>query len=156
MPTSTYIALGTATFTSDSSITFSSIPATYRDLVVIVSCSNSGTSNLSMRFNGDTGSNYTMLRMFAFSGGGPTTDYYTGDKSEGGNIFAEQFLVHANILDYSATNKHKIILSRNAASGTSVFYHSNRWANTNAINQIEVFPNAGSLTGTISLYGIVS
>jgi hypothetical protein len=156
MPTSTYIALGTATVTSDSSITFSSIPATYRDLVVIVACSNSGTSNLSMRFNGDTGSNYTMLRMFAFSGGGPTTDYYTGDKSEGGNIYAEQFLVHANILDYSATDKHKIILSRNLASGTSIFYHANRWANTNAINQIEVLPNGGSLTGTISLYGIVS
>ena len=42
-----------------SSITFSSIPQTYTDLVLIINGGNTGAVQVAIRFNGDTGNNYS-------------------------------------------------------------------------------------------------
>jgi hypothetical protein len=65
MPTPTYdlIAsnvLGTAT----SSVSFTSISGSYRDLIIVVNgLGNGGEINADLRFNSDSGNNYSFVRM---------------------------------------------------------------------------------------------
>lgn len=162
MPTSTYVSLGTITLAStDASITFSSIPATYRDLIIIAN----GPSNIAddfayLRFNGDSGSNYSWVQMGAntstpFSSSTTTTSWRTSTFRPSGG----RSVTKIQIMDFSASDKHKVGLIRDDSqydSGLIVRAYAARWANTAAITSIEFFTTAGSLTAgfTLSLYGI--
>jgi hypothetical protein len=70
---STYVPIATQTLGSaTASVTFSSIPATYTDLVLIVAAQNvtaSGVNNMALVLNSDGGTNYSMTRL---SGNGST------------------------------------------------------------------------------------
>jgi hypothetical protein len=159
MPTPTYTSLATITLgSSASSVTFSSIPATYRDLVLVVNGTLTDNTNIRVRFNGDTGSNYS----FVYAGGtssGPESAALTFAFALVGDFGTSQSTVIGQIMDYSATDKHKTVLGRgNRFSTEAVQMTANRWANTSAITSIVVFPGLGSMnTGTtLSLYGIAS
>jgi hypothetical protein len=67
MPTSTYVALATTTLgATAASVTFSSIPATYRDLVLVYNGTTSANIGVDVEFNGDTNSaNYSRVFMYA-------------------------------------------------------------------------------------------
>lgn len=165
MGTPTYIALATITLAStDSEVIFSSIPATYRDLILVIQAkSTTGNPAVVARFNSDTGTNYPYVRM---TGNGSsaasasiTTDTFLNlaaafgiNTSGNGNIIAQ-------IMDYSATDKHKAVLVRNNDAGLGVEAIGGRWANTNAINTISIF-NTSSISfasgSTFSLYGVRS
>ena len=73
MPTPTYTPLANVTLASTTStVTFSSIPATYRDLLVVAQCGVVGpaTENLQLSLNNDTtNANYAAVQM---SGDGST------------------------------------------------------------------------------------
>jgi hypothetical protein len=150
MPTPTYTPLATVTLgSSASSITFSSIPATYRDLVLVANKSDS--TDLSLRFNGDTGSNYFRVFMIDFGGAGASGSQ-TNTKIDigGGN------LTLVNIMDYSTTNKHKTVLDRMNSAGR-VQADAQRWANTSAITTVLISSSSSFAAGaTFNLYGIVS
>jgi hypothetical protein len=160
----TYIPLATLTLTgSDSLIVFDSIPQIYRDLILIsTGTPASGADALRFRFNGDTGNNYSFVRIWgenssAFSSSATTNFGYSGDLP-GTN---PRFLSKLQIMDYSATDKHKTTLVNHAydpsVASYNAFTTANRWANTSAITSISIFCvssfNAGS---TFSLYGIAS
>ena len=160
-PVSTYVPLATITLAStDSEVVFSSIPATYRDLIVVCSVRNSGTTDgfLGLRFNGDTATNITNVWMF---GRNSSTDSAANTDSltlgmqlnETGNSFDTHIY---NIMDYSATDKHKTILARSHAGTAELRMGAARWADTSAINEIKISLNTGTLSsGSIfSLYGI--
>jgi hypothetical protein len=159
LPTNTYTALATLTLTgTDSSITFASIPATYRDLILVGIGSNSADTDLALRFNGDTGTNYSGVRMF---GNGSSA----GSSSDTGKTYAEIGGVNtsigdfrAQIMDYSATDKHKTVLTRTSKTGSYVVAWANRWASTSAINSVTVYPISGSFAigSTFSLYGVIA
>jgi len=73
MPTPTYTPLATVTLGSaTSSVTFSSIPATYRDLILIFDGTRTGNNNVQYRFNSDTGTNYSTV-IAAGNGSGTTS-----------------------------------------------------------------------------------
>jgi hypothetical protein len=76
MPT-TYEPIQTTAFTSaTASYTFSSIPSTYTDLVIVfVGQQNSTFSgrNLNIQFNGDTGSNYGSVQILSTGDGAAYT-----------------------------------------------------------------------------------
>jgi len=163
MPTPTYTPLATVTLTSTaSSVTFSNIPATYRDLILVVNAKNgttTGTGNLLFQFNSDTGSNYSRVVM---EGNGSTASSFSDTTtSAAGAIIAGSTKTYfapsvIQIMDYSATDKHKTLLSRRNSSDDSVSAAAIRWANTSAITNIYFFPPSGNIaTGsTFSLYGI--
>ncbi len=156
MPTSTYIALANLTLTqADAVIDFTSIPNTYRDLVLIVS--NSIQNDVYLQFNNDTGSNYSWVWGGGQNSGvqngsnGTSTFAYTGWNGLGVN--------HINIMDYSATDKHKAVLSRSGSAGNSIVQMvASRWANMNAITAIKLTNAAGDfpIGSNFALYGIVS
>lgn len=153
------VALATTTLASSSAtVTFSSIPATYRDLRIVVAISSSVSQYLDMYINGDTGSNYSGVTAY---GNGTSAASYAGTGTW--INFANQIVGNndytIDIMDYSATDKHKTVLSRSNSASQNVVMQANRWANTAAITNIQFFRETGGTLpagSTFSLYGIVS
>ena len=163
MPTPTYTPLATVTLASVSAaVTFSSIPANYRDLICTVVAPGSTTLQGRIRLNGDTGANYSYVRM---SGSGSARTSVAAVSQTLGFLSGIAVATTANalqlsieVMDYSATDKHKTILSRadQSTSGTEAF--ANRWANTAAVTSVRILTSTGSwaIGSTFSLYGIAS
>lgn len=159
---STYTPIATYNGTGSSNqITFSVIPSTYTDLVLIANAqSTSGARQMYLTFNSDTGSNYSRT---IISGTGSTAvsarnsnasqtylDYY-------GIVEATSPCIHiSNIMNYANTATYKTMLTRanDSASGVDAICHL--WRSTSAINRIDIYLDAVSFaTGsTFTLYGI--
>ena len=156
MGSPTYIPLANITLTgTDSNITFASIPATYRDLDLVIdgTISAGGGEVVRINFNGDgTSGNYPAVFM---DGNGSTTTSST-DNRRFGLMYPTRTNIIAQLNDYSTTDKHKTWLSRANGPANAVFASAGRWANTAAITSISIFPDAnGFATGsTFSLFGI--
>ncbi len=165
MPTPTYTPLATVTLgTSAASVTFSSIPATYRDLIIVVNGTTSGAGGPNYRANGDTGSNYSYVSM-RNNGSSPASEAGTLSVFLGQNASATSGTRLMNIfqiMDYSATDKHKTGLVRatyNQSSNSADVTEANavRWANTAAINSLTVVSSANfNIGATFSLYGVIA
>ena len=161
MPTPTYTPLATVTLGSAAaSVTFSSIPATYRDLILVITAQRTGTPvNVGMRFNGDSGSNYTSVYMTG-TGSSPATgivsstnfqlDLYPYPPSSGFNNYIVQ------MMDYSATDKHKPILVRVNDAGNATEASAGRWASTAAVNSLALTLSNFNTGSTFSLYGVIA
>ncbi len=161
----TYEPIATTTLSSaQQTITFSSISASYTDLVLIASrrYSNVGTGaeNTFIRFNNDS----TALYSTTYLNNGPSSGRITGANSlytsAGGNETAERFSVDIwNIMNYSNTTTYKTSLLR-MNFGTSMLQNwVGLWRSTAAINRIDII-GSGSATfatdSTFTLYGIAA
>jgi hypothetical protein len=163
--TDTYRPIATVTLASSAnSVTFSSIPGAYRDLVLVfVGKSTNGAGNdvLGIQINGDTASNYSFVRM---NGDGSGRDSFGTTAATGGQLLIgnnSSPLPNATyeFMDYSATDKHKTFLGRGNDSSTQVSATATRWTNTAALTSIRIFPNSGSnysIGSTFNLYGVAS
>ena len=156
MPTNTYTALATITLTgTDSEIIFGSIPASFRDLVLICSATASTGQDILIKLNTDA-SNFS--RQYAYGPGSGTNA--NADSSNGmGVVRTSASNSVIQFMDYSATDKQKTIISRlNGASDYGVAMIAGRWASTTAINSISAYVGSGtfSIGSTFSLYGIAS
>lgn len=157
MATPTYIALATLTASGgETSVTFSSIPASYRDLVLIIKTTSASITNQLLRINGDSGSNYSYVTMTGDSGGassgsGTLTSALLTQSSKTDNFSITQ------LMDYSATDKHTTLLSRQKdGTDEQVHGYAGRWANTAAVTSLEIRTSSNSYASgsTFSLYGI--
>lgn len=165
---STYTPIASVTLSSaQSSVTFSGIPQTYTDLIVVC---NFGTTSVSpspslvFQFNGDTGTNYSMTNL---RGNGTTTGSSRQTSATSMNFiyFDGSTIVEtvfANIMNYSNTTTFKTVLGRgnsvsNTASGTQASV--GLWRSTSAINSITVLLDTATtfLAGTtFNLYGVAN
>jgi hypothetical protein len=164
MPTPTYTPLANITLGSTAAtVTFSSIPATYRDLVVIQTGGSSAANDIGLRFNGNTSSVYSTVGMF---GNGSTASSNTTSTTF---MRIYQFQAFAgttepnaiiSIFDYAQTNKHKSVLTRSnfAPSGGGTSAIAGRFADTSAITSFSVTAITGVFVvgSTFALYGIIS
>jgi len=140
-------------------VTFSGIPAG-GDLAVVVSAGTTATSYLAVRLNGDTGSNYSFVQMYA---NGSST-YSTSPSSQtalfnnGLSTSAGGSLIKMDFLDASATDKHKSVIARHDWATGFLHAIAGRWASTAAITSIEISQTSSTwLAGsTFHLYQIVS
>jgi hypothetical protein len=167
-PSGAYDSIATTTLSSAaSSITFSSIPATYKHLQIRLSAQSTISQDIFYRLNGDTGSNYTIHYVYSNGGGGglgvgntvPTNagsiGYITANTNT--NMFGTAIF---DLLDYANTNKYKT--SRSLTGGDTngaglLVLYSGLWLNTAAVNSISIFPNNSGLFQTYTkaaLYGI--
>ena len=157
MATSTYIALANLTLGSNqTTIAFSSIPATYRDLVIVFDGTSVANVDANFEFNDDgTNTNYNFVFM---SGNGSTASSSSANSWNWALIRTDRTMVVTHIMDYSATDKHKTSITRNNIAANSTGAYASRWANTNAINKIELTAGGTSFASgsTFALYGIVS
>jgi hypothetical protein len=159
----TYEPIATTTLgSSNANITFSSIPATYTDLrFVVTGTSLSSFETLLIRFNSDTGSNYSQIRLVA-SGSTVTSQRETDATSIRaalGSGFGptEPSFIAVNVFSYAGSTFKTALVEascdRNGAG--SVERAVGLWTNTAAITTI-LINNANQFnTGTTAtLYGI--
>ena len=165
-------SIATATGTGSSgTITFSSIPSTYKHLQIRYigrSDEVATVRNLNIRLNGDTGTNYVYHNL---TGDGSTA-------TAAGVTAVAQMLVRpipaasasANIMgagiidihDYASTTKNKTVRTfvgadaNTASTDWKVSLFSGLWLNTAAITSISLIAQSGNFTTntTFALYGI--
>jgi hypothetical protein len=165
MPTPTYTPLANITLGSAAaSVTFSSINQSYRDLVLVSNLQASAANTLYLRFNAST-TTYSWVGAIASSGGATSitnasaNGALVGASTIGLPTSAIQATSVAQIMDYTATDKHKTVLARYGNSSSEVDMFASRWGNTAAITSVQVIvlPSGNLSTGsTFSLYGIVA
>ena len=160
----TYTPIATTTLGSAAaSYTFSSIPSTYTDLILVFNGSaSSGTPFTTLRFNGDTATNYSDTTLSgngtsASSGRDSSTTFIYVSGADTLSTGMSQLIV--NFQNYSNTTTYKTALARsaNAANGTSAAV--GLWRSTAAINSITVMLNSASnyaAGSTFTLYGIAA
>lgn len=145
------------------SITFSSIPQDYKHLQLrFVARSTASNGTLIVRFNNDTGANYTLHRL---TGNGTSV-------TSGGFIGLNKAVYAAipgtadstgsfgigivDILDYNSNVKNKTVKTLTGKILQSIELSSDLWINTGAITSVEITDeNLIYLAGSrFSLYGI--
>ena len=168
----TYIKIASNTVGSGgvASVTFSSIPATYTDLVIKASVrtnNNAVFDNAQVRFNGDSGNNYSRLYVV---GDGSTTNNF---KATANNAYFPSYAFNAAnatantfsntefyIANYTSANQKSIsvdAVSENNATAGYDGLHAGLWSGTAAITSINLAPGSGTLLlqySTFTLYGI--
>ena len=155
-------SIATSTPSGTTSVTFSSIPSTYKHLQIRAKISNV-TSNIYYytQFNGDTSASYARHGLYgdgtsaAAFGAATRNEIMVG--YDGG--FTQPLNIIVDIQDYANTSKNKTVraISGNDQNGAGIIaLLSGLWMNTSAINSLTIY-NGGNnyTTGTvISLYGI--
>ena len=165
MSTTTYEPIASQTLGSASAnITFTAIPQTYTDLIVVFNGSSTGTAQYFMQVgNGsiDTGSNYSTTGMTG-NGSSAVAIGYTNDTvgiradlyaTAGGNIKQTMF----QIQNYSNTSTNKSILVRSALPASEAVACVGLWRSNSAINTLRLTTSSTFSAGaTVSLYGIAN
>jgi hypothetical protein len=158
--TATYEKIDTTTLgTAVASVTLSTIPATYTDLVLVINGGFSALDQLNLQFNSDTTSNYsfTFLRgdgsSATSSRGSSETEIVIGNLTTGiDSINITQ------IQNYANTTTFKTVLNRSNYASGRVQATVGLWRKSpEAITAIKVFKNgAGTFNvgSTFTLYGI--
>lgn len=168
---SSYESIATATGTGSSgTITFSSIPSTYKSLQIrIMAHTSSGTfPAINMQFNSDTGTNYVIHRLFG-NGTSVTANATTASSNisvcaafgDGSNTTTYGVSI-TDIIDYASTSKNKTVRSltgKDDNSGTTnstLYFYSGLWLSTNAITDISLTATSGNFntSSVFALYGI--
>jgi hypothetical protein len=164
MATPTYEPITTVTASggSGTQLVMSSIPQTYTDLVLVCSINYDNTSsNILLRYNGDSGSNYSTTLMagngsstasarYSNSSSGWLTDYYGGTASE---LFTK--IIH--IQNYANTTTYKTAIGRSSSASRESEIGIGLWRSTAAITSITLISGANFNAGsTFTLYGIAN
>jgi len=159
----TYEPIATQTLGSAaSSVTFSSITGAYTDLIVIINGGiTAGPDDIRIRFNSDTGTNYsaTLLRgdgSAAISARSSNDTYisWMGYLGTG----AGSTVSTINVQNYSNATTYKTALNRGSVASNFVNASVGLWRNTAAITAMTLIAGSSTfLSGTsFTLYGIKS
>jgi hypothetical protein len=163
--TNSYESIATVTVGAggQSSISFSSIPSTYKHLQFRISSKAANNGNTFFRFNGDSSTSYSWHSLYgsgssaAGYGGSTTNQAYTGEVYTNANIFTGEIV---DILDYANTFKYKTMRTLTGVDlngSGSIQLDSGLWQSTAAISSVVIYPpSSGSFTqySSFALYGI--
>lgn len=175
--TNSYESIATTTVGAGGTgtITFSSIPSTYKHLQVrCFGQTNRGTYGIDegkIRFNSDSGTTYSEHILYgdgsaATAGNTASSSFIpTGTGNFGTTTGSNWGSCVIDVLDYANTSKNKTVRSLGGADcngivggiGGRVGLQSGTWYNTSAINTITITPASGSLFSQYSsfaLYGV--
>ena len=153
-----------------SSIAFSSIPATYTDLKLVISARtnvNNWNDNSIVRFNADSGNNYSNRRI---NGSGSTIESSSNSSQDGfyylnfngstvtSNTFCNNEMYIPN---YTSSNQKSFsvdrVIENNSSTENLISLIAGLWTGTSAINSISIAPFYGTSFAqhsTATLYGI--
>lgn len=150
-----------------STITFSSIPSTYKHLQIRSFAKwNSGSADFRaglMRFNGDSGNNYS-AHLLSGDGASPgaaavanySSAYWTGHYYGANGAYTADII---DILDYANTSKYKTsrsLAGYDANGAGRIDYASGSWRSTSAITSVSIIISADTFAqySHFALYGI--
>ena len=161
---SSYESIATLSGNGVSTITFSSIPQTYKSLQIRAITKSSNFSDVGVRFNGVTTTSYYSHWL---TGNGSTASASGGAGNRMLSLISTPDLSHTghgvailDVIDYASTTKNKVIrsfngLDRNGAG--QIYLSSGALFNTSAISSITIYETGGRTwtTGTsFALYGV--
>lgn len=159
----TYVKLASQTPGAVASVTFSNIPQGYTDLVLVVNgfTSNSNVGdNVGVRFNGDSGSNYSWMRTFAVGTTASTrssSQTVLGQAAIGGGAALPSTITY-NIQNYSNANTYKTVLYKSNDGVTQVTLSTGVWQSFSPITSVNINTYASGVnfgsTTTFTIYGI--
>jgi len=161
-----YVCIG-----GETSVPFSNIPQTFRDLELVVEgrCTNAANdTEIRIQMNGDTGANYDFEKAFFLAS---TTSYVSQQTQTSASLgqlpaasttagfnggFTTRLFSYAKAVFYKGFST--VAAQREASAvNTRSMIASGQWRNTTAITSLTVFPNggAGFAAGTVlTLYGV--
>ena len=152
--------------TNTASVTFSGLGSysDYKHLQIrLLARASNDNSNVLMRFNADTGSNYALHGLYGSSSSvlsfaSTSQTYIVAGESSLNSHAANSFSpAVTDILDFSSTSKNKTVrtFSGNQIE-TFIALRSGLWMSLNAVTSISLFLNSGSFVAgsRFSLYGI--
>lgn len=159
----TYEPINTQTLgTASASVTFSSIPQTYTDLICIIAntSSTSPGANLTYYFNSDNSSGlYSRTSMYG-DGTNAASSRGTGSNlAYGGLNITTQAHTIIQIFNYANTTTFKTSLARGNTTPNEVMFRCNLWRNTNAITTLTIAADSAylfAIDSTFTLYGVKS
>jgi hypothetical protein len=168
MPTITYLPIATTTVsgTSTNAVTFSSIPNTYTDLVLVQYLPGDPTATYAysnLRYNSDTGNNYSSSYQYYYNGLTPGRQANVSYILHGTSSFMGNSNIITHIQNYSNTTNNKTSISRVNLSANSngitqeIFEGTGLYRSTSAITSVTAFITTGNYaSGSIfTLYGIL-
>lgn len=143
--------------TASSTVSFTSISGSYRDLyLVITPLAPSTAGGVTLRFNNDSGYNYNAFAIYGTGSSaglgqvnGNALGYFGADSSG-------QAVIIAHIMDYSTTDRHKVWHSRANQPDGQVRGWTGRWANNAAVTSLTIINDWQnfSIGATFALYGV--
>ena len=162
--TYTPIATYTVSGSSTTSYTFSSIPSTYTDLVLISNCASSnGSDSLFFRVNGDTGTNYSFTYLYG-QGTSAVSNRITNAAYGSAGYYVVpatgfDFVSIFNLQNYANTTTYKTAICRANSTGSTypgAEASVSLWRSTAAVNSITLLLLTGNFVSgsTFTLYGI--
>jgi hypothetical protein len=154
--------LETLALTSGSSVTSSTIAGTYTDLQIIIrGALSNNNSAFSMRFNGDTGSNYTHYYIrndsSTISGVGPTTgtDIALNGATDTTAGYLNVFYDEIYIRRYSDSNFKSVFQTQYMGEYPGFYMRYALWNNTSAITSVTIKCDGGNFAaGNAYIYGV--
>jgi hypothetical protein len=162
MPT-TYEPIATTTLGSAAStITFSSIAATYTDLRIVLVCTTSSATNIRLRYNNDSSTLYSITTLYADGSTAASDTRGTLDALSwtvgGGSSTTIPHLYTADLFSYAgSTNKTTLMERSEDKNGSgSVARIVGLYRSTTAVSRIDLLAIGQTFsTGTTAtLYGI--
>ena len=160
---STYTPIATTTLgSSATSYTFSSIPGTYTDLVLVASIVTNATyGGLGIQVNGDTGTNYSTTFINGTGSSATSNRYSNATQAYVYDSTVQNQVSPAiyNFQNYGNTTTYKTFVGRWNSTGSSdrVNGSVSLWRSTAAITSINLFANGTWQSGTtLTLYGIAA
>jgi hypothetical protein len=161
---STYTPIATTTGDgSSATITFSSIPSTYTDLILVLAGETSTVSDFTYRVNSDSGTNYSRTLMIGT--GSSALSSRDSNQAQGYLLYNSpssgtyNFQYEMQFMNYANTNVNKTILIRSSISNRELYGEVHMWRNSStAINSIAITRSSSSFATTTvaTLYGIAA
>lgn len=148
------------------SMEFTSIPATFTDLILYVSTRSSTTEDsFGIRFNNDSATNYSFKQIngngsVAASAGGTTSNKILGGRQSESGYTANTFGNNSFYIPNYAGSANKSVsvdgVNENNATTVRTQLTAGLYPQTTAITRIDVIPDAGNFVqySTATLYGI--
>lgn len=157
---STYTPIATTTLSSAApTVTFSSISGTYTDIVLVANVTNAvGDDNFLLTLNGDTGSNYSVTRLYGDGSTVSSSRATSQTIAQIGGFGTTVTTIRANIMGYSNTTTYKTILTRNDRGTNYAGATVDLWRSTAAVTSILISTSGSnfSIGSTFTLYGITA
>jgi len=157
----TYETLGHTTLVNSTTttVTFSSIPSTYTDIIAVVQgMCTTGLNGFTCDFNQvASGAKYSINYLI---GDGSTVvagrDINKDNNFSGVLSSSQQGTNIIQIFNYSNTTTYKRVLSRIDVPGSTIRFYSSSFRDTAAVNRIDFIMGAGFYSSgtTFTLYGI--
>jgi len=158
---STYTPIATQTLSSAAaSVTFSSIPQGYTDLILVVDNLVDTNGYCYLRYNNDSSSNYS--RTFIVGNGSAANSYRSSNQTQidfNARTSGTGYLNKMQIMNYSNNTTYKTALIRSDMASAESDAFVTLWRSTSAITQINIISPSGSgiqSGSTFTLYGILA